>query len=183
MNLHLPSWLKFLGIAALAALALLVFTHRDRMDVYGTYIRQTSPSVEIRLADLSVAMDEAAVRKHFDGVPLQCVAQASGPDILGERVCYAQIDRADGQAALMLATFFNQGHLVRAVVQVPWWVHGVWIQRFTAQWGQPVQAGRVSLLGGPILRWKVANGQVEFNRDRSFNPLDWNVIVWTGRPS
>lgn len=183
MFFQIPSWPKFFGLAALVALALLVFTHRDRMGVYGTYFRETSPSVQTRLADLSVGMNEAAVRKHFDGVPLQCVAQAPGADMLGERACYAQIDRADGQAALMLATFFNRGHLVRTVVQVPWWVHGVWIQRFTAQWGAPVRAGRVSLLGGAILRWTMPNGQLEFNQDRSFNPLDWNVIIWTGKPS
>lgn len=176
MNRDLPKWLQVAGIAVLISLALLVFLNRHRMDVYGTYIRETSPAVTVRLAELSQDMDEAAVLKHFDGVPLRCVTQAPGTDDLGVRVCYAQIDKADGDAALMLATFFNQGKLARAMVQVPWWVHGAWLQRFNTQLGQPQR------LGGE-LRWKMPNGQVEFSRSRSWNPLEWNVILWTAQNS
>ena len=104
------------------------------------------------------------------------VSSAPGASSLGERVCYAQIDKADGDAALMLATFFNQGKLVRAMVQVPWWVHGAWLQRFNAQLGQPQPVGEE-------LRWKMPNGQVEFSRSRSWNPLEWNVILWTAQNS
>ena len=174
MNRDLPKWLQVLCVAALVLLALLVFFNRHRMDVYGTYIRESSPSVTIRLADLSADMDEAAVLRHFNGVPLRCVAEDPGNANLGERVCYANIDKADGDAALVLATFFNQGKLVRALVQVPWWVHGVWLQRFNTQYGQAERLGS-------MLRWKMPNGQVEFDRSRSFNPLEWNVILWTAQ--
>lgn len=174
MNRDLPRWLQVACIAVLVSLALLVFLNRHRMDVYGTYIRETSPVVTIRLAELSRDMDEAAVQKHFEGVQLRCVAQTPDADTLGERVCYAPIDKADGNAALTLAMFFNQGKLVRAMVQVPWWVHGVWLKRFNAELGPPQR------LGGE-LRWRMPNGQVEFDRSRSWNPLEWNAILWTAK--
>lgn len=176
-----PQWLKGVVLIFLLLLALMVFTNRDRMDVYGRYFRETSPSVTLRLAELSSTMDEAALKQHFAGVPLRCVGQAPGADSLGDRVCYATVSQADGHGALTLANFFREGHLVRTMVHVPWWVHGTWIDRFNAAYGTPRQAGKVSAWGGPVLRWNMPNGYVDFNRDRSFNPLEWNVILWTGR--
>ncbi|WP_092739874.1 hypothetical protein [Paracidovorax valerianellae] len=173
--------LKVALLIFLVLLALMVFSNRDRMDVYGRHFRESSPAVTLRLAELSSTMDEAALKRHFADVPLRCVAEASGPGGLGDRVCYATIGEADGHAALTLANFFREGHLVRTMVHVPWWVHGIWIDRFNAAYGTPRQAGKVSVWGGPVLRWNMSNGYVDFNRDRSFNPLEWNVVLWTAR--
>lgn len=181
MNRDMPRWARIVGIGVIGVLALLVLFSLDRMPTYGTYIRQKSPEIATRFADLSVEMDEVAVRKHFEGAPLTCTAEAPGAVSLGDRVCYTPLDKADGDAALMLAAFFKKDRLARAIVQVPWWVHKTWMQRFMAQFGQPRQAGLASRFGGPILRWSMPNGYVEFNRDRSFNVLEWNVIVWTGK--
>lgn len=166
----------------IAVAALLVFSRYDRLHVYGIYLREKSPEISTRLGALSTAMDESAIRRHFDGVPLTCIAQGPGGGDLGERVCYASIDKADGDAALTLAAFFNKGKLARVIVQTPWWVNKSWHRRFNAQFGAAQTAGRIDrLFGGPVLRWSMPNGIVETNRDRSFNPLDWNVIVWTGQ--
>jgi len=180
MNEDLPKWVKIIGATVIGILAVLVFSSYDRMHVYGTYIREKSPEISTRLTDLSVEMDEAMARKHFEGVPLNCIAQWPGGDSLGDRVCYASIDKADGDAALTLAAFFKKGKLAHVIVQVPWWVRETWQQRFRTQFGQPRHAGVVGRFGGPVLRWSMPNGYVELNRDRSFNPLEWNVIVWTG---
>lgn len=172
---------KRVAIAIILLLvALMVLSSHDRLPVYATYLREKSPEITTRLTELAVTMDEAMLRQHFAGVPLSCAGQAPGNDSLGDHVCYAQIDRADGDAALMLAAFFHKGKLARLIIQTPWWSHATWMQRFNAQFGNPTQAGLVSHFGGPVLRWTMPNGYVEANRDRSFNPLTWNVIIWTG---
>lgn len=173
--------LKQFGVVAVVLLAIYVFLSQDRLAVYGRYIRNTSPEISTNFSALKPSMDETAVRQHFDGVPLTCDGQSPGSNSLGERVCYAAIDKADGHAALTLAAFFNKGKLVRAFIQVPWWAHNSWLQSLMAQWGQPQQAGIVSKFGGPVLRWRMPNGYVECNRDRGFNPLSWSVVIWTAQ--
>jgi hypothetical protein len=55
------------------------------------------------------------------------------------------------------------------------------MHRLTSQYGPAVPAGPgATMQGDPALRWIMPNGQVEINRDRSFNLLKWNVVIWTG---
>jgi hypothetical protein len=180
MKQDLAKWVKKVGLAVMALMVLLIFFNQDRMDVYGTYLRQKSPEITTHLTELSTEMDEAMIRQHFKDVPLRCVAQGAGSDGLGDRVCYASIDKADGDAALTLAVFFRKGRLAHAIIQIPWWVHTTWVRRLTSQFGSSQHAGRISLLGGTMQRWQMPNGFVEFNGSRSFNPLEWNVVFWTG---
>jgi hypothetical protein len=183
MNKDVPKWVQISIVLVIAVVALLVFTSQDRIHVYGTYLREKSPEITTNLLALSIGMDEAMLRKHFEGVPLTCVGQGPGADTLGDRVCHTSIDKADGDAALTLAAFFRKGRLAHLIVQMPWWVHKSWVSRFTAQFGQPSYAGVTGGLGGPVLRWTMPNGYVESSRDRSFNPLNWNVIIWTSAQS
>ena len=180
MNTDLPKWVQIAILLTIAIVALLVFSSQDRMHVYGTYLREKSPEITTNLPALSADMDEAMLRKHFERVPLTCIGQGPGSDIMGDRVCYASIDKADGDAALTLAAFFRKGRLAHLIVQMPWWVHKSWATRLTGRFGRPVHAGLVSRFGGPVLRWTMLNGYVDSNRDRSLNPFNWNVIMWTG---
>ena len=180
MNTQIPRWLVMIMTLVLASVALLVFFNYDRMHIYGTYLREKSPEITLRLIDLSSEMNEALLRKHFEGVSLNCISQSFESNGLGDRVCYASIDRADGDAALTLAAFFRKDKLSSVIAQVPWWIHQSRISRLTTQFGQPIMAGRVSRFGGPVLRWSLPNGYVEANRDRSLNPFEWNLIKWTG---
>ena len=109
MNKDLPKWVQAAIVLVIAAVALLVFSSQDRIHVYGTYLRERSPHITTNLPALSVETDETMLRKHFEGVPLTCIGQCPGNDALGERVCYASIDKADGDAALTMAAFFSQG--------------------------------------------------------------------------
>ena len=101
-----------------AMVALLLIFNRERLHVYGKYLRETSPEITARLVDLSSAMNEAQLKKHFDGVPLNCIHQDAGSNSLGDRVCYAALDKADGDAALTLAAFFRNGYLSHVMVHV-----------------------------------------------------------------
>ena len=179
MNTQLPRWLVTIMTLVLASVALLVFFNYDRMHIYGTYLREKSPEITLRLIDLSSEMNEAQLRKHFEGVSLNCISQSFESNGLGDRVCYASIDKSDGDAALTLAAFFRKDKLSNVIVHVPWWIHQSRIARLTAQFGLPSTTGKVSRFGGPVLRWKLSNGYVETNRDRSFNLFEWNLIMWT----
>lgn len=168
MNQELPKWLQVTLVSVLVALGLMMFLQRDRLHVYSRYMREKSPEITMRFAELSHDMDEAAVRKHYEGVGLQCASEGGS---LGDRVCYASIDRADGMAAMTLATFFVKGKLVRALVQMPWWSHGTWQKALKAQYGLYQHAG-------PVLRWTIPNGSLEANRNRGINPLSPSVLMW-----
>lgn len=176
MNQELPKWLQVTLVIVLVALGLMMFLQRDRLHVYSRYMREKSPEINMRFAELSHDMDEAAVRKHYEGAGLQCASEGGS---LGDRVCYASIDRADGMAAMTLATFFVKGKLVRALVQMPWWSHGTWQKALKAQYGLYQYAGTVGAMQGPVLRWTIPNGSLETNRNRGINPLSPSVVIWT----
>ena len=181
MNKDLPKWVQVFIVLVIGVAALLVFFSRDRIHVYGTYLREKSPHINTQLSFLTADMNEAMIQKHFEGLPLRCYGQRPGEDALGDRVCHASIDRADGDAALTLAVFFRKGRLAHLLVQMPWWVHASWVQRLTAQFGAPYVAGSASRMGEPVLRWTLQHGYVDTNRNRSFNPLNWNAILWSAK--
>ena len=172
-------WIKWVALAVVVGLvAALGALNRDRLESYYYYLRDDSPAVTMRYAQLSGQMDEAAVRKHFGEVSLSCYNQQSGPAGT-DRLCHAAVDKADGESAMMLVAFFSKGRLTSTVVQVPWWVHGRWLDRLVGQYGKAERAGTVSWMGGPVLRWTLPNGTLEYNRDRSFNPLEWSAVFWS----
>ena len=167
------------GVMLVLAVAVLML-NRDRLHVYQIYFTEKLPEVNMQFQTLSAEMDEAALRQHFQGVALDCFNQPRQFNGLGDRVCYAYIGRADGQAALTLAMFSNNGRLSHALVQIPWWAHGGMVSRMVAQYGKANRDGRIGgYLGGPVVRWNLPKGHLTINRDRQINPLGWSVILWT----
>ena len=171
---------KYLLVFVLGAGGLVMALSHDRLHVYQSALRETSPQITMRYEQLSVDMDEAAARRHFAGVNLDCFGQPKEANGLGDRVCYAPIDAVDGNAALTLALFFNKGRLSVAVVHVPWWRHVGMRKRLLARYGEPGSGG-VTDKDTPILRWKLPNGDLDFVRDRDLNPLNWSGVVWLGK--
>jgi hypothetical protein len=176
MNQELPKWVQLTLVVVLVLMGLMMFMERDKLHVYATYFREKSPEIQVQFDALSSAMDEAAVRKHFDGVPLQCNAENGN---LGDRACYSAIDRADGMPAMTLVVFFSKGKLVRAVVQMPWWSHGTWFASLKSRYGAPQHGGTLGGWRGPVSRWTIPSGYLEMNRDRGYNPLSWSAAIWT----
>ncbi|AYQ28933.1 MULTISPECIES: hypothetical protein [unclassified Polaromonas] len=175
------TWIKWTIVALLCVVLVLGALNFNRIPTYRAWVTETSPEVSMRYAQLSGQMDETALRKHFEGLALQCYNEPDQPGRVAERICWAGIDKADGGAALTLAAFLNKGRLTSVVVHVPWWVHGTWRGRLVAQYGKANRAGFVSVLGGPVLRWTLPNGTLEYNRDQSWNPLEWSAVFWTAR--
>lgn len=179
MGRTLNRWFKVIVMTGLVAVALLLALNVDRLATYRAHFRGALPATELRLNELSVAMDSTAVKQHFQGLDFRCHHQ---PSSLGDVYCYADVSRVDGLSALLVVTHFRQDHLTHVVVQMPWWAHGRWLDKLLAENGRFTTAGLASRFGGPVLRWPVPNGQLEFNRDRSFNPLEWSALFWSGRP-
>lgn len=178
----LEKWAKWTLLVVLCVVLLLGALNFSRIPTYRAYFNEKSPEVSMRYAQLSGKMDEAALRKHFAGVALQCFNELDQPGRVAEKICWTGIDKADGGAALTMAAFLNKGRLTSVVVHVPWWVHGAWRDRLVAQYGKANRAGYVSALGGPVLRWTLPNGTLEYNRDRSLNPLEWSAVFWKAGP-
>ena len=115
--------LKIVALVLLLLLAGLLWRHAGDLDGYRRYWLDQLPAASPRFNELSAAMDEAAVQKHFAGVPLRCISESRERNTLGDRVCWADISRLDEIPAMQLAAFFDQGRLVYIKVDVPWWAH------------------------------------------------------------
>lgn len=173
---ELEWWLKWILAGLLAIALVLVLVNFSRLHMYRTYFGERSPEVSMRYELLAAAMDEAAVRRHFEGIALNCVPEGSG---LGDRVCYASVERADGVPALGVALFFRKGRLQHSVVQVPAWRHLLQKQRLIAAYGPPRM--REDPGEAPLLTWQLPKGLLVYNRDRisNLNPLAWGVVMWS----
>ena len=124
-------------------------------------------------------MGEAETLKHFAGVGLRCINQSKAANGMGNRVCYATTERADDFPAMTVATFSNGGRLNQVLVQVPNRAHTRWLDRFVGQYGKADRVGLVDrMLGGPVLRWSLANGKFNMSRERDFNPTQWSILIW-----
>lgn len=172
-------WLIFGLVLSLVAM---VFSSHDRLHVYKTYLREKSPHILTRFQDLSVDMDETMLRRQYPNLSLSCIGQAPAETGLGDRVCHASINKADGHDALTFAAFFRKGKLAVVFVQTPWWAHTDSQAQLKAQLGSPNHISHQWLSNNAIMRWDLPNGQIETNRDRNWNLLTWGVIVWTGYP-
>ncbi len=169
-------YLKYILLFVLLAAALSAAINFPRLRMYQNYFFRDSPQVTMRYEQLSPGMDEAAVRRHFDGVPLNCVAEGGS---LGDRVCYAAVEAVDGEPALGIALFFKHARLRHTVIQVPWWRHLRQKNRLIATYGPPRL--REDPDGTTLLAWYLPHGDLVFNRDRTrdLDPLAWSVVMWT----
>lgn len=175
----LVSLIKWAIVGSLVVLGVILWRNSGLIYTYQKYFFQSSPSISLRYADLSAEMGEAEILKHFEGAGLRCINQSKAANGLGDRVCYASIDRADGLPALTIATFSNHGRLNHVLLQVPNWTHRSWLQRFVGQHGKAERDGKVdSVLGGPVLRWNLPNGKLNMSRERELNPMRWSTLLW-----
>lgn len=170
---------KWAIAGSLGMLGIILWINADRIYIYQKYFFESSPSISLRYADLSAEMGEAEILKHFEGAGLRCIHQSKAANGLGDRVCYASIDSADGLPALTIATFSNHGRLNHVLVQVPNWTHRRWLQRFVGQHGKAERDGKVdAVLGGPVLSWSLPNGKLNMSRERELNPMRWSTLLW-----
>ena len=161
---------------------LVVVANLPRMHVYLKHWGTASPRVAMPYAALSPDMDEKALRAALPSLPLRCISEDRARNGLGDRVCWASLDAADGAPALTAAFFFDGGRLAQGVVHVPWWGHHAAARALVAKLGVPeaIQDRRVK--GARLVQWGVANGLVGINRDPGWDPLGWSAVFWMPRP-
>ncbi len=173
------------GGLAVGGAALLV-AHRDALPVYGAHFGADLPSATMRYAQLSGAMDELALRRHFATVPLRCGPRPASPgspntpSTSTDRVCNGALREADGVAALALTAHFGNGRLREVTMAVPWWAHHASVRRLVQTLGapatlekDPTQPGMVRSIG-----WSLPAGSVAQNRDPGWDPLRWSLVAW-----
>lgn len=145
------------------------------LHVYRKHLMQTSPEVRVPWTHLSAEMNEAEAKALFAGLPLYCLDDATS---MGQRSCYASVDKADGYPALTVVMFFGAGRLRVATLHVPWWGHDEAVETLLTQFG-PSRVARTGSSTGPLRRWELQNGTIDINHHRAANVLAWSAVVWT----
>lgn len=168
---------SLLTVLAVLAVATLLARHLNQVDGYRHYLLDERPAISLRLAQLSPAMDEAAVARHFAGLPLRCVDASPPLDPLVDRVCRVDISRADGIPAMRLAIDFNQGHLVAASVDLPWWSHRTALRQLLARCGPP-ESMEVDQAAKRVVQWRSGSGPVQLDREPGWDPLVSLALRW-----
>jgi len=178
----LPRSWTFAVLVVVVLSALIFVANLPRMHVYLKHWGSASPRVAMPYAALSPDMDEKALRAVMPSLPLRCMSEDKARNGLGDRVCYASLDAADGAPALTAAFFFDGGRLAQGVVQVPWWGHHAAARALVAKLGMPEAIQDQRVKGARLIQWGVANGIVVINRDPGWDPLGWSAVFWMPRP-
>lgn len=169
------------SIAVIAAFAVLsTALNLPKLHVYLKYWGAASPRIAMPYQAFGTEMDEQALRAKLAPLGLRCEAETQGAK-LGERVCWASLDEADGAPAMSLACFFRNGHLAHVVIDVPWWGHHAMVRRLLATLGAPTALDGQAMQP-PLMHWRVAHGTVSINRAPGWDPLAWSVVMWNAQP-
>jgi hypothetical protein len=170
------SWSIFIAAIVIFGAAS-VFRNTPSLYVYLKHWGATSSRVSVPYADFTADMDERALHANLSPLPVRCIDESFQANGLGERVCYAAIDEADGAPALTFAAFFHHGKLARALVHVPWWGHHAMVRSLVARFGPPVVI-ESSNPEARLVHWRLQRGTVTINRDPGWDPLTWSTVLW-----
>jgi len=168
------------AIALVALLGISVFLGRNWNlfeDNINPLLYKRGPEMATHLEDFSEKMTKAEVIRRMPEVPLSCEDNLSALP-LGNHVCYSNIASYSGVRALRIVFFFLDGHLSNIKIDVPWWSHGQMARQLIKNHGMPTGGQDFPLDGVRIVGWRLANGNILYNRDRDSNPLMWNTIQW-----
>ncbi|MFZ4287874.1 hypothetical protein [Variovorax sp. HJSM1_2] len=180
--LRLGVW-GYLGLALLLGLWAEVWQHSgmvnptepaDDVALVARHFTHGEKPVAMRYAQLSAQMDEAALKAHFDGLPLGCAPAQHQPS---QTECLATPDQVDGVSALQLRLLLADGHLSEATVLLPWWRHHTALRALLRDLGA-AHALSPENEPQPQIIWRVPGGEVRLNRAPGFDPLHASRIVW-----
>lgn len=99
---------------------------------------------------------------------------------LGDRACYRKARSYLGVQAQGVAFFFRGGALESAKVDVPNHQHRAMGQALHKRYGPPTVVQRRARARDRLVGWKVPQGNVFYNRDRSANPDEQSMVYWMG---
>ncbi|MDB5893585.1 MAG: hypothetical protein JWQ88_1116 [Rhodoferax sp.] len=182
---RMASWRRLLcGLLSLAALALaaLLWRHQADLPAYRGVVFGGDPAITTRFETLSSAVDEAALQKTFAGLAWHCATEAQPGDSNAERVCRADIGRADGVAAMQLAASLREGRLAGLTMRVPWWAHHAALRQLVARFGAPAAIDPKTGADTAVL-WRLPGGWLGLDRRPGFDPLATSRLQWRADPA
>ena len=174
-----PAARRGLALALLllaGALAASLWAGREQL---GSHLAWWASGADARIAlrypALSSALDEAGLRRHFAGLPLQCGDAPAG------RLCEATLARADGVPAARLQLRLQSGQLQSTEVSVPWWAHHRAVRALVDQLGAPTAYDRTASDPGPprSMAWELPRGTLRVALEPGWNPWRWSVLRWS----
>ncbi|MEJ8850251.1 hypothetical protein [Variovorax rhizosphaerae] len=174
--------ISFLRVALATFVALVVVVlllpQKAKIEEYRLYFTQDRKPATFAFTELSEDWTEKTLQEKFAGFPITC-SPYSGP-LPVQRACGVDVASHNGVPALFVSFFFSGGRLHQAIVNVPWWSRGTAQDRLVATLGQPAASQFFPHAGVRLHGWKLPGGAAVFlNRDRPWNPLDWNGIYWS----
>jgi hypothetical protein len=144
---------------------------------YRLYLSEDRPAISLRYDELSGSWTEQTLRERFPKLSIRCYADSSHG--LGDRVCAMDVLSNNGVPTMFISFFFAKGQLAAAAFNIPWWAHGDALDHITASFGEPHSAQLLPRNGVRLYGWELPDhGAIFYNRDRSFNPLQWNSVFW-----
>jgi hypothetical protein len=154
------------------------FTFPTEVREFHLHFTTHRPQANFHLGFLSDEWDEDDLRQKLGWLTFRCYANAPGR-YLDDRSCFADIRAFNQVSAMSLSFFFADGRLNRAAVQLPSWYHDDGLRMLARMHGQPIAAQATFSSGVRLIGWQLDDGAaVYYNRDRPFNPLERNGILW-----
>lgn len=176
-----PNGLRIFLIIVLLMVGWLAFftlAFPENVKEYRLYLTEARPPIAFGFDELSQEWSEADLRTYFKDIRFTC-SQNEAQGNPKERICFADVSAHNSTPAMFLSFFFVDGQLDRVAINIPWWAHQTAYKTTVAQFGPPVASQFLPVDGIRLHGWKLANGSALFlNRDRPFNPLEWNSILW-----
>jgi len=169
-----------IALATLAGLvaAVLLISQKAKIEEYRLYFTQDRKPATFAFTELSEDWTEKTLQEKFAGFPIHC-SPYRGP-LPVQRACGVDVATHNGVPALFVSFFFSGGRLHQAIVNVPWWSRGAAQDSLVATLGQPAASQIFPHAGVRLHGWTLPGGAAVFlNRDRPWNPLEWNGIYWS----
>ena len=167
-------------LAALAVAGLL-WRHQAELPAYRGLLFGGHPAVSPRFEAMSSVVDEAALRQHFGALPWRCEAGRSPDDPSADRICRADIGRADGLPAMALTASLREGRVLGVSVLLPWWAHHAALRALVSRFGAPETIDRTAEPGAAV-QWRLPGGWLGLDRRPGFDPLATSRLRWRAEP-
>jgi hypothetical protein len=164
------------------AMAAFLVTQFEVLREYKLYFTEDRKDATFQLLELSEDWSERYLRERFSGFPVRCYPNPG--EGLGDVGCIIDTKSYNGTPALFISFFFVSGKLHQVSINIPWWKHDEAFGRLKGTFGVPTASQASPHSGVRLHGWQLPSGAgVFYNRDASFNPLQWNAIYWRSSTS
>lgn len=166
---------KVLLLASLLFILFCIVAFRPILREYKVYLFDSHPGTDFTFDELSEEWSEDDLKSKFNPLELTCYDDDTLGK-MGDRSCYAHIQRHNNIPAMLVVFFLNHGKLETASIHVPKWAHYEMREDLLRLHGRPTlkRTGDNSLLN----EWTLANHSQLFYNNSTSAGLQWSAIFW-----